>query len=221
MLFWNNGHLYTAPVVQCSPRHFDRHVPNTTWCLCDSNTMIREVPTLLYEANFVLQVTSPRAERLSWVTKTKTSHFFMRDWSCNELIAGLQLQIEGFNYSTSMQLVEYHKKLGGSSRDAYLNAFQLSTELKNITEKMADLDFNVLLVQPDDAQSSLKIPAIDKRLGHRVACVFPTADYDGSLYEVRTPSTFLMELIWDAIVKKEHANRFDLFQTYENVRPSR
>ena len=61
------------------------------WCLVDCNS---DVPDMLYFLSqsraFILQVASPRSERIDWVKKYNfwAPMYFMKNWSLGKLIMG-------------------------------------------------------------------------------------------------------------------------------------
>ncbi|KIK60830.1 hypothetical protein GYMLUDRAFT_43436 [Collybiopsis luxurians FD-317 M1] len=214
-LLWNGGKLFHAKVDKCSTREL-RALPINTWILCDSNLDLREVPTAMYESQLlIIQASSPRKERLEWVTKTNVHYFFMREWSAVELVAALQLQDEEFNDATPKQLVAYHEDLGGSARDAYREAWRGEGPINDLKTGAKKLKFQSLFqtqtVEPVDPDSASQTPIIDTKFAHRYVSVFPVSDADRSLYQVRPPTTKVMDIIWEAIAIREKQSKADLF----------
>ncbi|KIK61791.1 hypothetical protein GYMLUDRAFT_577853 [Collybiopsis luxurians FD-317 M1] len=214
LLLWKNGHLYGTRLTDLSFSLLQEYVPEDTWCLFDSNNEVAEVPYVMYKYPcFILQASFPRENRLEWTRKTSVTFFLMREWSADELVAGLQIQPSGFNHSSANQLRTFCLKLGGSARDAYLNAYTLDTTLKTIKNNATLLDFSSLFYNLSVGLSnpSSHFPIIKKDFSHQYASVYPSTDDDRTQCEVRPGSDLIMEIVWEAIAQKEQMSTMDLF----------
>ncbi|KIK62499.1 hypothetical protein GYMLUDRAFT_84424 [Collybiopsis luxurians FD-317 M1] len=218
VLLWQDGQMYTAPFAQCSDRRLRNILDQTVWCLVDSSQDLWDVPSSVYLAGrFIIQAAAPRKERVSWTTKVPKMVFYyvMREWSAEELIAGLQLQEETFSEVKAEHLVKFHNILGGSARDAYRYAPSLDGRILHLenTAKRLGLDVftHVNSVDLFNPLSSAAEPMVGESIRHQFMSVFPWNNEDRSQYEIRPPTEMVLDIIVEAIRSKFKVNRVNLF----------
>ena len=92
---------------------------------------------------------------------------------------------------------------------------QLEYKIRILQTKLSSLNFSDLFIahapEPDSHQVPIRVPVISKEIVHWVTSVYPYADFNRSLFEIRPVSTFVAELIWNAIAAKEQSNHVNLF----------
>ncbi|KAF5379246.1 hypothetical protein D9615_006049 [Tricholomella constricta] len=123
--------------------HFRKVVSPQYWCLVDSNHSVPDVPPQLSQTRaFILQVASPRFDRVDWVKKhgSTTCRYFMMNPTLPELIMGRTLQpLETRCSEQALKL--FYSRYAPSARMAYAYAEGIDQYEKIITEEISNLTF--------------------------------------------------------------------------------
>ncbi|KAF9070486.1 hypothetical protein BDP27DRAFT_612869 [Rhodocollybia butyracea] len=175
-------------------------IPSDAWCLVDSNRSLVDVPEFLTEDTdcFTIQASSPQEFRMGWKRKrTNTYYLVMQPWSAEELISGLQLQHVPLSEITAESLVAFKDQFGGSARDVYRYASDLSLCEAAVSEAVKDINEDVAERAFTSSPSSLKLPTD----GHMLLSVFSLSDRDRDRREffITSPSEYSYERVLSII----------------------
>ncbi|KIK68789.1 hypothetical protein GYMLUDRAFT_54353 [Collybiopsis luxurians FD-317 M1] len=144
LLLWNNGKLCSAnyDIRSCSNYEYTDFIPQRAWCL-PFQRRGRGYSYFIVQSQ-LLHTSDIHAEELGATRmdeQASAEFFFMREWSAEEPVAGLHLQVPESDKATPNQLREFHQLLGGCARDAFLLAHKLQDILRRITLDASDLKF--------------------------------------------------------------------------------
>ncbi|KIK66050.1 hypothetical protein GYMLUDRAFT_55913 [Collybiopsis luxurians FD-317 M1] len=195
--------------------------PTTTWCLFNSNNEISNIPTAIHESTlFVMQAVPPRKGHLDWVRKTLTivTYFFMQSWTAEELVAGLQLQLEDSRKATPTEFVEHFEHFGGYTRDACGEASELDSHLEKIVKIAQTLEPKCLAysLTPDSMADPMTdghvpiFPFVDDQLKHELVTVLPAYDSNWCECNFKLVTNYILDTILDSVTTKLAMSRATL-----------
>ncbi|KAJ3998586.1 hypothetical protein F5050DRAFT_1202295 [Lentinula boryana] len=147
----------------------------------------------------------------------------MRPWSAEELIMANQLQPIR---SKSKFLIEFHEKYGGCARDAYrleadsdsMNSFDHKIRLKakklprNIFESEYDIEA--------ETNKFLGIDGVSDEASHNILSIFPNDDDDRTKFDVKCPTTYILDIVFAALSNSSTMAILDLFNGFVGSRHS-
>ncbi|KAF9070457.1 hypothetical protein BDP27DRAFT_1323706 [Rhodocollybia butyracea] len=209
VLLWKDNVQYKLMISQMDPDDVLAMIPSDAWCLVDSNRSLADVPEFLMDTGcFVIQASSPREFRMEWKKKhTDAYYLVMKPWTAEELISGLQLQrISRLNITAEL-LVNFRDRFGGSARDAYRYASDMSLCEAAISGAAQRINKDVVERAFTSSPSSLKLPTD----GHMLLSVFPLSDRDCREYFITSPSEHLYERVLSIINKNREVASLRLY----------
>ncbi|KAF9071845.1 hypothetical protein BDP27DRAFT_1361508 [Rhodocollybia butyracea] len=156
---WKDNLLYLLKVPGVYPGYLSKMIPRNTWCLVDSN---RDLTDHIWFF--------PREFRIEWGKKQKDVYYLvMKPWSAEELISGLQLQLRVRFPPTVNSLVDFRAQYGGSARDAYRYASNISLLEEEIEGAALAMNERAVKLAFTSRPSSLRLP---EEAGYMLLSVF-------------------------------------------------
>ncbi|KAF9069283.1 hypothetical protein BDP27DRAFT_729786 [Rhodocollybia butyracea] len=148
----------------------------------------------------------PRERRMEWKKKHPAAHYLvMKPWSAEELISGLQLQDISRMETNAEALVKFRDQYGGSARDAYKYASNMSWCQVAISNATRGINEVVITEAFKSTPSSLQLP---DDAGHMLLSVLPLSDNDRREFIINTPTEYLRSTLLDLIdLNREVASR--------------
>ncbi|KIK65015.1 hypothetical protein GYMLUDRAFT_382066 [Collybiopsis luxurians FD-317 M1] len=213
-IVWKDGQQYHADWASLIAPERDDLIPKATWCLIDSNIELEAIPDQFIDfGRFLIQAASPRPIRFKWRSKMPTvDYFVMKDWSCEELIAGRQLQrLEGQQNVSEQALLNFHRQYGGSARNAYNYATRTQKFEKLLNEAAIHISEKSVVLACSSAEPTIieKLGAAENQdiqgaesIAHRLLTVFPISDENRKQFRINPPTDHTMQKVlrrfhWD------------------------
>ncbi|KAL5522812.1 hypothetical protein ACEPAG_8830 [Sanghuangporus baumii] len=146
------------------------YIPKGSWSLVDSG----DVPGAPYQlvkastlfSGFILQVTSPRKDRLEWSKKMHQAvkRCYMTPWTPEELIQARDLQVwhAGFQRPSEQALLDFCRMFGCSARHVYGNTAESTNYRIRVSEEITALttDIRTALYKRDFLVFDKEIPEL-------------------------------------------------------------
>jgi hypothetical protein len=169
-----------------------RQIPESTWCLIDSNRSLMDVPTFITDlGRFIVQASSPRAGRVAWKDKSNRSviQYYMKPWSLSEILAGYALTLALFvvfvtstppsrtlqaRIHSEVDLKNFYLLYGPSARSAYTKAREPQSYDKALLEKISTITYEQL---DKLIRSSMGLNMSDE-LSHQLVLIVPSTMRD-------------------------------------------
>ncbi|KAJ6623685.1 hypothetical protein B0H10DRAFT_777669 [Mycena sp. CBHHK59/15] len=169
------------------------NMPPETWCLVDSNSHLTTVPGSVQESKlFIVQATSPTAERMAYTKKRRCQFCLMAPWTLEELIAGSSLQDWP---TTEPRIKTFWEKFGGSARNVFFHADDPDSFEHEIDAAAGNFDADDIERLITSTVSTLTVPG---QVGHMLLSAFPLGDHDRREFQIRPPS----DAMYDKVLKR-------------------
>ncbi|KIM46478.1 hypothetical protein M413DRAFT_8313 [Hebeloma cylindrosporum] len=188
-------------------------ITDDSWCLVDSNDRLPEVPKAITALRkFIIQTTSPHAERTDWWTKfpRRVYRFFMREWDLQELIAARSVQTG--EEASELNLKTFLDRFIAAARQAFIYGSAQDMYARLIMETLEDLSGDQTL----EIIHSGRLLDLDKKVSHHLVLITPSAD---TRLEHLTdiPTRFLYETIRDYTRKDALQGALLLHEIFKEV----
>ncbi|PBK71844.1 hypothetical protein ARMSODRAFT_1002827 [Armillaria solidipes] len=126
--------------------HFDdvaMLIPDSTWCLVDSNQELKQPPQFAIQSPFfIVQAASPIKDHIAWKDKTLgVWEYIMKPFSLPELIVGRNRGLRFYEHVSEIALQNHYERYTPSARVAYQFANHPDQCLRRINGRLHQLSF--------------------------------------------------------------------------------